>query len=187
VVDLDAALGTGSNRAVVGGICRAVDIPVQVGGGLRDRGAVSEALGAGADRAVVGTLAVEDPRLFASLAACCGDRLIVALDVRGGLVALDGWRRDAGLLDRTLPGLIAAGAERFLVTSIDADGTLGGPDVELYRALGTMTEQPVIASGGVRSEDDLRALAGTGVEAAVVGTAVYEGRVELGAVAEVSA
>src|SRR5207237_1241283 len=108
VVDLDAALGTGSNRATVRGICHSVDIPVQVGGGLRDREAVAEALVTGAERVVVGTLAVEDPGLFASLAAGYGDRLIVALDVRGGLVSLDGWRRDAEPLDRTLPDVVAA-------------------------------------------------------------------------------
>jgi phosphoribosylformimino-5-aminoimidazole carboxamide ribotide isomerase len=187
VVDLDAALGAGSNRATVEAICRAVDVPVQVGGGLRDRRAVAAALDAGAGRVVLGTLAVEQPDVFASLAASLGDRLVVALDVRGDVVSLDGWRRDAGPIARALPALAAAGAERFLVTSVDADGTLAGPDVDLYGRVAALTDLPVIASGGVRSEPDLRALANAGVEAAVVGTAVYEGRVELRAVAEVPA
>jgi phosphoribosyl isomerase A len=186
VVDLDAALQRGSNPDTAAAICRAVDIPVQVGGGLRDREAVARALRSGADRAVLGTLAVEDPGLFASLAREYGDRLVVALDVRGDLVSLDGWRRDAAPVHRTLPALAAAGAARFLVTSVGADGTLGGPDVALYRGLGALTERPLIASGGVRGADDLRALAEVGVEAAVVGTAVYEDRIDLRAVAEVA-
>jgi phosphoribosylanthranilate isomerase len=186
VVDLDAALGAGSNRATVEAICRAVDVPVQVGGGLRNQRAVARALDAGAARAVLGTLPVEEPGVFASLAASYGDRLVVALDVRGDLVSLDGWRRDAGPIERAVPALAAAGAARFLVTAVDADGTLGGPDVALYRRIAALTQLPVIASGGVRSEADLRALAGAGMEAAVVGTAVYEGRIRLRAVAEVS-
>jgi len=187
VVDLDAALGAGANRATVEAICRDVDVPVQVGGGLRDPAAVAAALDAGAKRAVLGTLAIEQPDVFETLAASFGDRLVVALDVRGGRISLDGWRRDAGPIARALPALAAAGAARVLVTVVDADGTLGGPDVSLYERLAALTDLPVIASGGVRSEADLRALANTGVEAAVVGTAMYEGRVELRAVAEVPA
>jgi phosphoribosylformimino-5-aminoimidazole carboxamide ribotide isomerase len=187
VVDLDAALGAGSNRETVEAVCRAVAIPVQVGGGLRDRASVADAFRSGAERIVLGTLAVEDPDLFASLARRYRDRLIVALDVRGDLVSLDGWRRDAAPVSRTLPGLAAAGAERFLVTSVDADGTMSGPDLPLYRGLRELTQRPLIASGGIRSADDLVALAGAGVEAAVVGTAVYEDRLDLRAVAEVTA
>jgi phosphoribosylformimino-5-aminoimidazole carboxamide ribotide isomerase len=186
VVDLDAALGTGTNRETVRAVCGDVGVPVQVGGGLRDRESVSEALRAGAERVVLGTLAVDDPELFASLARWYGDRLVVALDVRGDLVSLDGWRRDAAPIQRALPELAAAGAARFLVTSVNADGTLDGPDLPLYRALRGLAERPIIASGGVRSADDLCALAGTGVEAVVVGTAVYERRVDLAAVAEVT-
>jgi phosphoribosylformimino-5-aminoimidazole carboxamide ribotide isomerase len=187
VVDLDAALGTGSNRTTAEAICRAVDVPVQVGGGLRDGRAIADAFEAGAARVVLGTLPVEDRDAFTSLAATYGDRLVVALDVRGDLVSLDGWRREAAPIARTLPELSSAGAERFLITAVDADGTLGGPDVALYRYAATLSDRPVIASGGVRSPGDLLALAAAGVEAAVVGTAVYEGRVEVGAVVEVPA
>jgi phosphoribosyl isomerase A len=187
VVDLDAALGSGSNRETVEAICRAVDVPVQAGGGLRDDRAVAEVFEAGAARAVLGTLPVEDPEAFASLARTYGDRLVVALDVRGDLVSLDGWRREAGPITRALPGLAASGAERFLMTAVDADGTLEGPDVGLYRYASQLTDRPVIASGGVRSPADLLTLASAGVEAAVVGTAVYEGRVRVGDVAEVPA
>jgi phosphoribosylformimino-5-aminoimidazole carboxamide ribotide isomerase len=178
VVDLDAALGTGSNRRLMETICRAVDLPVQVGGGLRDPGDVAEVLGFGAGRAVLGTLAVEDPRAFASLSASYGDRLVVALDVRGDAVSLDGWRREAGPVAPVMRSLRDLGARRFLVTAVEADGTLGGPDLALYRRLAGVTDLPVIASGGVRSEADLLELAEAGVEAAVVGTAVYEGSVD---------
>jgi len=185
VVDLDAALGRGCNRGRVADVCAAVRIPVQVGGGLRDGAAVRDVLDRGAARAVIGT-AIEQPDLVAGLVRTHGPRLVVALDVRDGAVALDGWRREGPPVEGAIEELTGLGVARFLVTSIPADGTLAGPAIELYRELRRLTDRPLLASGGVRSASDLHALAETGVEAAVVGTAVYERRVNLRDVAEIA-
>jgi len=176
VVDLDAALGTGQNRDVVAAICRAVSIPVQAGGGLRSLEAVDRVLGAGASRAVLGTAAAVDPRLVHDVVMRHGDRIVAALDVRDGTVMVRGWQEPAGSLDVILPSLDVS---RFLVTSIGVDGTLDGPDFELYERVLALTDRPVLASGGVGTATDLRALASLGVEGAIVGKALYEGALTL--------
>ncbi|HVA22065.1 MAG TPA: 1-(5-phosphoribosyl)-5-[(5-phosphoribosylamino)methylideneamino] imidazole-4-carboxamide isomerase [Candidatus Micrarchaeia archaeon] len=181
VVDLDAALGRGDNGEVISRLCAAVAAPVQVGGGLRTAAAVAARLAAGAARVVLGTRAVREPAFAAACVAAHGDRIVVALDVRSGLVAVDGWRETAGALAEVLPVLEAAGAPRFLVTAVAADGSLRGPDCGLYRWLATAASRPVLASGGVGGESDLVRLAGCGVEGAVVGTALYRARIDLGA------
>ncbi|MDP9341829.1 MAG: 1-(5-phosphoribosyl)-5-[(5-phosphoribosylamino)methylideneamino]imidazole-4-carboxamide isomerase [Actinomycetota bacterium] len=179
VVDLDAAFGTGHNREVVAAICGAVSIPVQTGGGLRTHDAVASALAAGAARAVLGTAAAKDPEFVREAMARHGDRIVVAVDVRDGRVMLRGWQESGGGLDALVPALTAAGAPRFLVTSIDVDGTLEGPDLRLYERVLSLTDRPVLASGGVSAVMDLRALAATGVEGVVVGKALYEGTLTL--------
>jgi phosphoribosylformimino-5-aminoimidazole carboxamide ribonucleotide (ProFAR) isomerase len=103
----------------------------------------------------------------------------VAVDVRGDRVMVDGWRTDAGALEEIIPAMERANAPRFLVTSIDLDGTMEGPDLDLYDRLRQITMRPVQASGGVRSPEDLAALAALGVEAAIVGRALYEGTISL--------
>ena len=184
VVDLDAALGRGRNRGSVADICAAVRVPVQVGGGLRDHASVQDVLDLGAARAVIGT-AIEQADLVDGLVRRHGDRLVAALDVRGRVVAVDGWRSAGPPVAGAIETLTDAGVARFLVTSIAVDGTMRGPAIELYRELRRSTDRPLIASGGVGSAPDLHALAEVGVEAAVVGTAVYEGRVDLRAVCEI--
>ncbi len=176
VVDLDAALGTGHNREVVAAICQRVSVPVQTGGGLRSLHAVAAALQAGAARAVLGTTAVQDARFVREVVARHGDRVVVALDVRDGNVMVRGWQETAGSLEDVMATLEAP---RFLVTSIAVDGTLEGPDLDLYRRVLALTERPILASGGVRGPADLRALLATGVEGVVVGTALYEGTLTL--------
>lgn len=175
VVDLDAAFGEGGNRDVVAAICGSVSVPVQVGGGLRSLTAVEAALATGAARAVVGTRAARDPSFVRAAVDRHGDRVVVALDVLGGHAMLSGWREVGGVLEQLLPRLEAAGAGRFLVTSIAVDGTLTGPDLALYRRVLGLTGQPVLASGGVERTEDLLALSSLGVEGAIVGKALYEG------------
>ncbi len=179
VVDLDAALGEGDNRLVVGEICRAVQARVQVGGGVRSLDVVRELLAAGAARVVLGTRAVLDPGFVRDAVSRVGGRVVVALDVLAGRVQLAGWREEGPTLEEALPALDEAGAPRFLVTAVEADGTLRGPDLELYRRVLALTERPVLASGGVRDAADVRALAAVGLEGAVVGKALYEGRFPL--------
>ncbi len=182
LVDLDAALGTGDNAAALAAAaaaCREAGAEVQVGGGLRTLADVERVLRSGAGRAVLGTAAAADPAMVTEAVVRFGDRVVVALDVRRGRVLTHGWTRDAGRVDDLLPALDAAGAPRFLVTAIGADGTLTGPDLALYERTGRATARPVLASGGVRSVEDLRALAAAGVEGAVVGKALHEGRLPL--------
>ncbi|HEY7281049.1 MAG TPA: 1-(5-phosphoribosyl)-5-[(5-phosphoribosylamino)methylideneamino] imidazole-4-carboxamide isomerase [Actinomycetota bacterium] len=179
VVDLDAALEEGDNRAAILSVCESVSIPVQTGGGLHQLQDVDRVLALGAARAVLGTAAVRDPSLVRRAVERHGDRIVVAVDTRDGRVMIRGWRDAAGPLERFLPVLEAAGAPRFLVTSIGSDGTLEGPDLPLYHQVLELTGRPLIASGGVADAGDLAALAGLGVEAAVVGKALYEGTLTL--------
>jgi len=178
-VDLDAALGTGGNRKAVEAVCSSVDVPVQVGGGLRTLETLEDALGAGASRAVLGSAAVWSPDFVREAVARCGDRVVVAVDVRDGRAMARGWMEQGPPIDQLVPELEAAGAPRYLVTSIAVDGTMEGPDLGLYRRFLELTERPLIASGGVSERDHLLALAGIGVEAAIVGRALYEGRLTL--------
>lgn len=179
VVDLDAALESGSNRDVVVRILRAVAIPVQIGGGLRTLGDVEDALERGAARAILGTSAALDPGFVSEAVRRADDRIVVAIDVRDDHVMVRGWRDEGPRLRDAIAALGDAGAPRFLVTSIARDGTMDGPDLALYERVLGLTPSPVIASGGVRKADDVRALRELGVEAAVVGKALYAGTLTL--------
>ena len=179
VVDLDAALGDGSNRKAVEAVCSAIHIPVQVGGGLRTMEVVEDALAAGASRVVLGSAAVWSPGFVRQAVERCGHRVVVAVDIRGDRAMARGWKEEGPPVEELVPQLDEAGAPRYLVTSIHVDGTMEGPDIELYRRLGRLTDRPLIASGGVGSTDDLRTLTEAGVEAVVVGRALYEGRMSL--------
>lgn len=179
VVDLDAARGEGSNRHIVREICRAVQIPVQLGGGLRTLDAVFAALEDGAARAILGTAAALNPGFVEEAVAHVGDRVLVAVDVRDGRVAIHGWRELGPRVEEAIPALAAVGAPRFLVTSIQRDGTMDGPDLALYERVVQLTDRPIIASGGVRVAEDVRALRELGLEAVVVGKALYAGTLRL--------
>jgi phosphoribosylanthranilate isomerase len=179
VVDLDAALGTGSNRKAAEAVCSAVDVPVQLGGGLRTPEAVEGALAAGASRAVLGSAAVWSPEFVADAVRRCGDRVVVAVDVRDGRAMARGWKEEGPSIDELVPELDRACAPRYLVTSISVDGTMEGPDVALYERFRALSDRPLIASGGVRSVEHLHALAALGMEGAIGGRALYEGELSL--------
>jgi phosphoribosylformimino-5-aminoimidazole carboxamide ribotide isomerase len=179
VIDLDAALGEGDNRKAIREICRAVVVPVQVGGGIRSLDAVGGALDGGAARAIVGTAAAADASLVARAVEEFAERVVVAVDVRGGRVMTNGWREEGPELEPTIAALDEAGAPRYLVTAIARDGTLEGPDLTLYRQVLSLTDRPVIASGGVRNADDVWALRDVGCEAVVTGKALYERTLKL--------
>jgi phosphoribosylanthranilate isomerase len=178
LVDLDAAFGRGSNAALLQAVVEAVDIDVELSGGIRDDDSLAAALGTGCRRVNIGTAALEDPEWCASAIARFGDRVAVGLDVRGRTLAARGWTREGGDLFEVLGRLDAQGCARYVVTDVLKDGTLRGPNVELLRAVCAATTAPVVASGGVASLDDLRtlaALATVGVEGAIVGKALYAG------------
>jgi phosphoribosylformimino-5-aminoimidazole carboxamide ribotide isomerase len=183
VVDLDGArAGRPVQAELVAAICAAVSIPVQVGGGLRDEAAVAGVLGAGAARAIVGTVAVEDPERCAAICAAHPGKVAVGLDARDGRLRTGGWLADAALDPEAVAGRARAiGAVAIIYTDIGRDGTERGPDVEgTLRVVRAAAGVPVIASGGVGTLDDVRALAAAdGVAGVVVGRALYTGAVRL--------
>lgn len=179
VVDLDAARERESNREIVREICHAVAIPVQLGGGLRTIAAIEAAVEDGAARAILGTAAALDPGFVAEAVEHFPDHVLVAVDVKDGRVMTHGWQEQGPRLEEAVPALTDAGAPRFLVTSVQKDGTMDGPDLELYARVLELTDRPVVASGGVRVADDVRALRDLGLEAVVVGKALYAGTMRL--------
>ncbi|QES50587.1 bifunctional 1-(5-phosphoribosyl)-5-((5-phosphoribosylamino)methylideneamino)imidazole-4-carboxamide isomerase/phosphoribosylanthranilate isomerase PriA [Streptomyces venezuelae] len=176
LVDLDAAFGTGDNRDLVAGITRAMDIKVELSGGIRDDASLAKALATGCTRVNLGTAALETPEWVAKVIAEHGDKIAVGLDVVGTTLKGRGWTSEGGDLYETLARLDSEGCARYVVTDIGKDGTLTGPNLELLRNVCAATDRPVVASGGVSSLDDLRALSGLvgeGVEGAIVGKALY--------------
>lgn len=186
MVDLDAArTGEAHNRELIAAVCAAVDVPVQAGGGVRSVDAATALADAGVARVVMGTAAVEQPDLVAAVAA--RQRVALGLDVRGREVSIKGWTQGSGLdIADALARLESSGADAVVVTQIQGEGLLGGPDVDGLAELLGMTGLDVIASGGVgelahvvelgRLERDGRRLAGV-----IVGTAIYEGRLDVAA------
>ena len=174
VIDLDAALGEGDNRAEIEAICRTTQVPVQVGGGIRDLDRIGEMIALGAKRVILGTRAALEPEFVMRAVEEYAEKIVVAVDVRGGKVMVSGWKEEGPPLEGSLKALDDAGTPRYLVTSIARDGTLEGPDLRLYQQVLKLTATPVIASGGVRSADDVWALRDAGCEAVVTGKALYE-------------
>jgi 1-(5-phosphoribosyl)-5-[(5-phosphoribosylamino)methylideneamino] imidazole-4-carboxamide isomerase/N-(5'phosphoribosyl)anthranilate isomerase len=176
LVDLDAAFGRGDNRALLAEVVGALDIAVEISGGIRDDAALDAALATGAARVNIGTAALENPDWVRAAIARYGDRIAVGLDVRGTTLAARGWTQEGGELFDVLARLDADGCARYVVTDVRRDGTLTGPNIELLRSVCAATDRPVVASGGVSSLDDLRALAKLhvdGVEGSIVGKALY--------------
>ncbi len=176
LVDLDAAFGTGDNRERIAEVAQSMEIKVELSGGIRDDASLAAALATGCRRVNLGTAALEAPEWVAGVIAEYGDRIAVGLDVRGTTLRGRGWTRDGGDLYETLARLDSEGCARYVVTDIAKDGTLKGPNLELLRTVCSATDRPVVASGGVSSLDDLRALAKLvpeGVEGAIVGKALY--------------
>ena len=178
LVDLDAAFGTGSNRAGLAEVIGRLDVQVELSGGIRDDESLAAALATGCRRVNLGTAALEDPAWTARVIGEHGDRIAVGLDVRGTTLAARGWTQQGGDLWETLARLDADGCARYVVTDVTKDGTLKGPNLELLREVCSRTDRPVIASGGVAHLDDLHKLAAMvqdGVEGAIVGKALYAG------------
>ncbi len=184
VVDLDAALGTGSNRREVEAILGAVAVPVQVGGGIRDDALADAYLAAGAARVIAGTRAVRDRAWLAALAHRHPRRVVVAADARNGEVLVRGWTEGAGLeligVVRDLEPLPLAG---ILVTDVSREGRLAGADAALFGDVVAASSHPILAAGGIAGVEDLRRLAAAGVAGAVLGMSIYAGDMDAPAVA----
>jgi len=178
LVDLDAAFGRGDNRELLADVVRRLDVAVELSGGIRDDASLAAALATGAARVNLGTAALESPDWVRAAIARHGDKIAVGLDVRGTTLAARGWTQEGGDLWETLARLDADGCARYVVTDVHKDGTLTGPNLPLLRDVCARTAAPVVASGGVSSLADLRAIAGltdVGVEGAIVGKALYAG------------
>jgi 1-(5-phosphoribosyl)-5-[(5-phosphoribosylamino)methylideneamino] imidazole-4-carboxamide isomerase/N-(5'phosphoribosyl)anthranilate isomerase len=178
LVDLDAAFGRGDNGAVIAEVVGRLDVAVELSGGIRDDPSLEAALATGCARVNIGTAALERPDWVRAAIAAHGERIAVGLDVRGTTLSARGWTQDGGELFEVLARLDADGCARYVVTDVHRDGTLTGPNLDLLRQVCAATDRPVVASGGVSSLDDLRAIAGLlplGVEGAIVGKALYAG------------
>ncbi|NHC34351.1 1-(5-phosphoribosyl)-5-[(5-phosphoribosylamino)methylideneamino]imidazole-4-carboxamide isomerase [Scytonema millei] len=184
VVDLDGAkAGKPANLEAIAAIVEAVSVPIQVGGGLRDRASVAQLLELGVQRAILGTVAVEQPQLVANLCQEFPGRIVVGIDARNGKVATRGWLETSEVLATDLAQRMQQlGAAAIIYTDIHRDGTLAGPNLDALRELATSLSIPVIASGGVSSITDLLsllALEPLGVTGAIVGRALYTGDISL--------
>jgi phosphoribosylanthranilate isomerase len=182
LVDLDAAFGRGSNAAVIADIVSAMSLKVELSGGIRDDESLARALATGCRRVNIGTAALENPTWCERIIAEHGDLIGIGLDVRGTKLAARGWVREGGDWAETVDRLSAAGCATFVVTDVQSDGMLTGPNVELLKAVCARTDADVIASGGIAALDDLRALrelVPLGVEGAIIGTALYVGNFTL--------
>ena len=178
LVDLDAAFGRGSNADLLAQVVGALDIKVELSGGIRDDGSLKAALATGCHRINLGTAALENPEWTARVIAEHGDLIAVGLDVRGHTLAARGWTHEGGELFETIQRLDRDGCARYVVTDVVKDGTLAGPNIELLKSVCAATDKPVIASGGISSLADISALAALtsiGIEGAIVGKALYAG------------
>ena len=182
LVDLDAAFGRGNNAELVAEVTAQASLHVELSGGIRDDASLDRALATGCARVNIGTAALERPEWCEEIIGTFGDRIAIGLDVRGHTLAARGWTRDGGELYATLERLNAAGCRRYVVTDVASDGILSGPNLDLLRRVCERTDARVVASGGISSLADIRALAELvpyGVEGAIIGTALYVGNFRL--------
>jgi len=183
VVDLDGAFaGASVNGAAVAAILAAVSVPVQLGGGVRDMAGVEGWLARGVARVILGTAAARDPAFTRAAARAFPGRVAVGVDARDGVVAVEGWAKATDLSALDLAKAYEdAGVAALIYTDIDRDGAMQGPNVAATAALANAVSIPVVASGGVSSLDDLRALktCGAPLDGAISGRALYDGRIDL--------
>src|SRR6266566_2378980 len=159
LVDLDAAFGRGSNHELIAKVVGRLDINVEVSGGIRDDASLAAALATGCARVNISTAAIENPAWLGKIIAAYGDAIAVGLDVRGSRLAARGWTSEGGSLREILPRLESQACPRYVVTDVSKDGTMQGPNLGLLRDVAAATSRPVVASGGVATLDDLRAIA----------------------------
>ena len=186
LVDLDAAFGRGSNFELLEEVTGQLDVNVELSGGIRDDESLERALSTGCRRVNIGTAALEDPDWCESVISRYGDKVAIGLDTRevDGEWRLRGrgWTSDGGELWEVLERLDSQGVSRLVVTDVSRDGMLNGPNIDLLREVAAATDAPVVASGGISSLDDIRALAAVvheGVDSAIVGKALYAGKFTL--------
>lgn len=183
LVDLDAAFDRGSNHEILAEVVGKLDIKVELSGGIRDDASLERALATGCARINLGTAALENPDWTSRVIKKYGAKIAVGLDVRGHTLAARGWTKEGGNLFETIERLDKDGCSRYVVTDVAKDGTMQGPNLTLLREVASATKAPIIASGGVSTLDDiraLRALTDIGIEGSIVGKALYAGAFTLG-------
>lgn len=187
VVDLDGARGDGANSAAIREICKRVSVPVQTGGGVRTMDDIKSKLDGGAARVIIGTAAVRDKELVRRAAEEYGDRIVVGIDAKDGMVAIEGWETVSSLAAvEFAKEMEIIGVKTIVYTDIATDGTLAGPNTAAMREMAEATSMEVIASGGVGSEEDIIALKDTGVAGVIVGKALYTDKVDLKKIIELA-
>ncbi len=181
VVDLDGALkGRGVNAEVIKRICAAADVPVQTGGGIRTMEDIEAKLSCGIARVIIGTKAVSDIGFVKEAVKNYGDRIVIGIDAKDGMAAVEGWEKTSGYTAVELAERMTdIGVKTIVYTDISTDGTLQGPNVAAMREMAAAVDADIIASGGVGSIEHIRSLVPTGVEGVIVGRALYTGDVEL--------
>ena len=181
IIDLDAALGSGDNLSVIAEIVESINLPIQVGGGIREVKTAEKLLKLGVNQVILGALAFSQPKAVTQIQREFGaESVIVALDNKEGKIMVAGWKTATGLgTKEALEKFAALGVTTFLVTSITRDGTLSGPDLGMLREACQYAGVAIIAAGGIGSLRDLRALKRVGVAGAVIGKALYESRFTL--------
>jgi phosphoribosylformimino-5-aminoimidazole carboxamide ribotide isomerase len=180
IIDLDAAIGHGSNESLIDRIIAATSAEVQVGGGLRSSGAIARVFGAGAKRAILGTRAIEDRNWLSKMAERYPSQLIVALDIRNRAIQLRGWRESAFVtIEREMEILNRLPLAAILVTAVHKEGGMQGTDLELMSEIVNASRHRVQAAGGITTTDDIDDLTKIGVERAVVGMALYTGALDV--------
>ena len=188
LVDLEGARSGGTpNLSVIEAIVAKTGLTAEVGGGIRSEETIRRYLGAGVERVILGTVAVTDQALLAEMTAQYCEHIAVSVDLRDGLVATHGWTQQSELTcDAFMKQLDAAGVATVICTDISRDGAMRGTNVPLYRHLAQSSCARIIASGGVSSMEDIRALLGAGVYGAIIGKAYYTGAIDLKAALEVA-
>ena len=183
LVDLDRAFGRGTNIKVIEQVIAGCpDVKIELSGGIRDDLSLQQAVDMGAHRVNIGTAALENPEWTEQIIDKFGELVAIGLDVRGETLAARGWTEEGGNLYETLEKLEAAGCARYVVTDVNKDGTLKGPNLELLKNVMQKTNKPVVASGGISSLEDIKALrelADLGLEGAILGKSLYAGRFTL--------
>lgn len=178
LVDLDAAFGLGNNFEVLDSVIKSVDIKIELSGGIRDDESLERALSTGCSRINLGTAALEQEEWTESVIKKHGDKIAVGLDVRGRELSARGWTKSGGDLFEAITRLDKAGCARYVLTDITRDGTLTGPNLELLKEVTSFTKTPIVASGGISSLTDVKALTqltNQGVEGVIIGKALYAG------------
>ena len=181
VVDLDGALkGHGVNAEKIKEICESVSVPVQTGGGIRTMADIEAKLECGISRVIIGTKAVSDSEFVKEAVAKYGDKIVIGIDAKDGMVAVEGWEKTSDFTAvEFAKKMVSLGVKTIVYTDIATDGTLAGPNVEAMREMADAVDADIIASGGIGSLEDILSLKDTGVEGVIVGKALYTNRVDL--------